>query len=88
MSFTKTFPYDIGTNVKVHDRFNPDGDILYGSVACYNCVRRSTGDFTIVVSGLKEPWCGEYYCGDVELATEEEVKAYYDKMKIEGDCEE
>lgn len=88
MSFTKTFPYDTGTLVKVRDRYNPDSDTLYGSVACYNCIRSNTDDFTIVVSGLKEPWCGEYYHEDVKLATEEEVKAYYDKMKIEGDLRE
>lgn len=86
MGFTKTFPYDTGTVVKVHDRFNPDGGMLYGSIACYNCIRNNSDDFTIVVSGLKESWCGEYYHEDVELATEEEIKSYYDKM--EGDLTE
>ena len=82
MSFTKTFPYDTGTIVKVPDKDGITGETLIGSIACYGCVRLDD-DFTVVVSGLKEPWCGEYYYKDVIPATKEEIRVYCEKRGIE-----
>lgn len=80
MSFTKTFPYDIGTFVLVeldtYEGKHPRQLInRLGTIACYQCV--DEGDELIVmVSGYKNAWCGEYLLNEIRLATEDEVSTY------------
>lgn len=83
MSFTKTFPYETGTIVKVPNEYGADEEIMLGSIACYNCVRDNDKDCTIVVSGLKEAWCGEYLQEDIAIATKEEIGTYCEKRGLE-----
>lgn len=82
MSFTKTFPYETGTIVKVKDKDGfADPDQL-GTVSSYDCVRDKSDDFFIWVAGLKEPWCGGFTCDAIILATDEEIEAYCEKRDI------
>ena len=82
--FTVEFPYDIGTFVQVNNSMRGEspkpkecwddlGDI--GTIACYNCVDDSQTDdkFVVVVSGYKQPWCGEYLLQEIRLLSPEEV---------------
>lgn len=80
--FTVTFPYDIGTFVRVKK------DNSIGTVACYSCVNGKAdsdgNQFTIFVSGYKDAWCGEYLLNMIEVLSEEEVKevkARYENTK-------
>lgn len=87
MSFTKTFPYDIGTFVLVdldtYDDKDPKKLInRLGTITCYQCVTEKDL-FIIMVSEYKNAWCGEYLLSEIRLATEEEVNIYRDIMGIE-----
>lgn len=66
--FIKEFPVNCGTKVKTRD-----GSI--GSIACYQCVsdKEAKGDeneFIVMVSGIKESWCGEYLLSELEILEE------------------
>lgn len=87
MSFTKTFPYDIGTFVLVeldtYDEKDPKKLInRLGTISCYQCVTEKD-EFLAMVSGYKNAWCGEYLLSEIRLATEKEVSIYRDIMGIE-----
>lgn len=56
--FTVTFPLDIGTEVELSDGSR-------GTVAAYDSVC-GENDFTVWVSGIREPWCREYILGTEE----------------------
>lgn len=61
--FTVNFPYDIGTKVKT-----PDGAI--GSISCYQAVDGTEiddDDYIVMVSGIKQTWCGEYLLSDLKI---------------------
>ena len=80
MSFTKTFPLDIGTFVIVdHKDLNLDNPRALlnhlGTIACYQCVDTSD-DMIVMVSGYKSAWCGEYLLTEVLVATDEQVRQY------------
>ena len=86
MSFTKTFPYDIGTFVLVdldtYDENDPKKLInRLGIIACYQCVNE-TDDMLVMVSGYENNWCGEFLLNSILLATEYEVNTYRDIMGI------
>lgn len=83
--FTQTFPYDIGTFVRVSDnrRGGPSssestvghddlGDI--GTISCYQCVTDKEDDYCVMISGYKQPWCGEYLLQDIRLLSPEEIQ--------------
>lgn len=55
--FTVTLPYDIGALVKIPDS-------LCGTIEGY-CVF-DPDKITVVVSGYKEAWCGEYLLSEIE----------------------
>ena len=58
--FTVTFPLDIGTEVELSDGSR-------GTVAAYGSViGEDDNDFTVWVSGMGEPWGGEYLLGTEE----------------------
>lgn len=82
--FTQTFPYDIGTFVRVSDnrRGEPPspesiighddlGDI--GTISCYQCVTDKEDDYCVMISGYKQPWCGEYLLQEIRLLSPEEM---------------
>lgn len=86
MSFTRTFPYNTGTFVLVdldtYDENDPKKLInRLGTIACYQCVNEDD-TLVVMVSGYKNPWCGEYLLSEIRLATEEEVNTYKDIMGI------
>ena len=83
--FTQTFPYDIGTFVRVNDNQRGErpssesiighddlGDI--GTVSCYQCVTDRKDDYCIMVSGYKQSWCGEYLPEEIRLLSSEEIR--------------
>lgn len=86
MSFTITFPVDIGTYVITNtdiDLNNPEnlkGNL--GSIACYQCVDDKENDFIVMVSGYKDSWCGEYLLSKLKIATDEQIKTYEKVMGI------
>lgn len=87
MAFTKTFPYDTGTFVITYpdevDINIPQTMIgILGTISCYQCVSDKEDDLLVVVSGYKEPWCGEYLLDKIRLAKNEEVAAYEKLMEI------
>lgn len=88
MSFTKVFPVNIGTFVIVDhkdvDLTNPNVLLgRFGSIECYQCVDdEDDNEYTVMVSGYKDSWCGEYLLSDVVIATEEQVKMYEKIMGI------
>lgn len=60
--FTVTFPVDTGTLVKTPEGYN-------GAIGSYNCVTttNSDEDFCVMVTGIHEPWCGEYLLSQLEI---------------------
>lgn len=60
--FTVTFPVDTCTKVET-----PDG--LIGEISCYQCVdgKENDDDYIVMVSGIKEPWCGEYLLSKLKI---------------------
>ena len=71
--FSITLPYDIGTFVKiVNQAFERKQTLDMGTVSGYSVF--SPTDFTVFVSGYKEPWCGEYLPSEIVPLTEEEIK--------------
>lgn len=86
MSFTITFPVDIGTfvitdtNVDLNNPKNLKGNL--GSIACYQCVDDKEDDFIVMVSGYKDSWCGEYLLSKLKIATDKQVKEYETVMGI------
>ena len=83
--FTQTFPYDIGTFVRVNDSKrgerpssesivgNDDlGDI--GTISCYQCVNDKEDDYCVMISGYKQAWCGEYLLQEIRLLSQEEIE--------------
>lgn len=86
MSFTITFPVDIGTYVITNtdiDLNNPEnlkGNL--GSIACYQCVDDKENDFIVMVSGYKDSWCEEYLLSKLKIATDEQIKTYEKVMGI------
>lgn len=82
--FTQTFPYDIGTFVRVNDNGRGElpspesiighddlGDI--GTISCYQCVTDKEDDYCVMVSGYKQSWCGEYLLQEIRLLSPEEI---------------
>ena len=67
--FTVEFPYNIGTFVEVKG--------MIGTIACYSSVTSEPDEdgyqFTVFVSGYKEPWCRECLLDKIRLLTDEEV---------------
>lgn len=88
MSFTKTFPIDIGTFVIVDykniDLTKPKALLgRLGTVSCYQCVDNDNdNEFIVMVSGYKDAWCGEYLLSEVLIATDEQVNTYKKERKI------
>ena len=86
MSFTITFPVDIGTfvitdtSVDLNNPNNLKGNL--GSIACYQCVDNKEDDFIVMVSGYKDSWCGEYLLSNLKIATDKQVKEYEMVMGI------
>ena len=82
MSFTVTFPVDIGTFVIVDhegiDLTKPTSLLgRLGSISCYQSVDQDNDDdYIVMVSGYKDSWCGEYLLSEVLIATDEQIKAY------------
>lgn len=71
--FSITLPYDSGTFVKiVNQAFERKQTLNIGTVSGYTVF--SPTDFTVFVSGYKEPWCGEYLPSEIVPLTEEEIK--------------
>ena len=72
MSFTITFPVDIGTfvitdtSVDLNNPNNLKGNL--GSISCYQCVDDKEDDFIVIVSGYKDSWCGEYLLSKLKIA--------------------
>lgn len=60
--FTVTFPVDTGTKVET-----PNG--LIGEISCYQCVddMGNNDDYIVMVTGIKEPWCGEYLLSELKI---------------------
>lgn len=86
MGFTKTFPYNKGTFVVVNaesiDINNPDTLLGHlGTICCYQCVTESD-ELIVMVSGYKDPWCGEYLLKKIRLATDSEINKYKELMGI------
>lgn len=100
--FTVEFPYDIGTFVQVNNSMRGESpkskecwDDLrdIGTIACYNCVDNSQTDdkFVVVVSGYKQPWCGEYLLRDIRLLTDDEIEIvenHYDNIIRDEEVED
>ena len=87
MSFTKTFPIDIGTYVIVNtdgiDLTNPKELVgRLGTVACYQCVDETDDEEIVMISGYKDSWCGEYLLSEIIIATEEQVNLYRKELGI------
>lgn len=84
MSFTITFPVDIGTFVIVDDDDNSTRLLgRVGSISCYQCVdNKFDEDFIVMVSGYKDSWCGEYLLSKTRIATDDEIKEYKSLMGI------
>ena len=83
--FTQTFPYDIGTFVRVNDNGRGElpspksiighgdlGDI--GTISCYQCVTDEEDDYCVMVSGYKQSWCGEYLLQEIRPLSPEEIQ--------------
>lgn len=71
--FTVTFPLDIGTEVELSDGSR-------GTVAAYGSVI-GKNDFTVWVSGIGEPWGGEYILGTEEDRNSPNKKFYCFEIK-------
>lgn len=91
--FTVEFPYEIGEFVLVSDSYDSkpsnrfinedDIDSRVGTVSCYNCV--TPNEFCIVVSGYKQPWCGEFLESQIRVLDNKEVeflKGYHESLKL------
>lgn len=72
--FTVTFPYKCGTKVRT-------GQGRVGTIACYQCIVNDPEYYTdkdgvqreehiVMVSGIKEPWCGEELLSTLEILEE------------------
>nr|WP_297940402.1 hypothetical protein [uncultured Lachnoclostridium sp.] len=86
MSFTKTFPMDIGTfvitdtEINLNNPENLKGNL--GSISCYQCVDDKEDEYIVVVCGYKDSWCGEYLLSKLKIATDKQVKEYEKIMGI------
>lgn len=82
--FTKTFPINTGTFVIVECEDIDLNDIQnllgrLGSISCYRCVSEDDKDdidYTIMVSGYKDSWRGEYLLSEVKIATKDQIEQY------------
>ena len=86
MSFTKTFPMDIGTfvitdtEINLNNPENLKGNL--GSISCYQCVDDKEDEYIVGVCGYKDSWCGEYLLSKLKIATDKQVKEYEKIMGI------
>jgi len=70
--FSITLPYDKGTFVKiVNPEFERKNPIHIGTVSGYNVF--SPSEFTVWISGYKEPWCCEYLPTEIIPLTKDEI---------------
>lgn len=93
MSFTVSFPYETGTFVKISNpeferkKDNSRYKDQIGTIACYNCVTgKEDGygeQYTVVVSGYKEAWCGEYLLHELTILTQDEIDSVKRKYESE-----
>ena len=69
--FTVNIQYKVGDFVKAYDHFNV-GEMIYGTVAGFSVFGPTS--ITVLISGYKSPFAGEYLLSDVTLMTNEEIE--------------